>query len=544
MKKYLFVAVAVVLSAIMFSCKKEDSQNPDQPVTPETGGGYYLYGYCDKENVDGGIGNSGNVTFQVATQFPGSELTAKGTQIAGVRFYVEDGAESGSIWVANTLGTRIAEKEFTVEDAGWQYVMFDTPVNVNAENDFYVGYEASGSGYFLGYNEVKKKGSVNWVLDDSEWVTLTSISMNNYTFSIEAIMQGGDYSGEVQHDYKVIACDFPDNLRANDKVDFSVSVASFGIKTTGKLTVTCTCGTDVLTGSVSGLRNGESKTLDFTLEAASASMTKVEFEIAEDGVSEKGTSSKDVKVYAADAPYRNCILIEEFTSQSCPNCPSGIATLREAIAGMKDPSKAAWIAHHSGYVDDAFTQQGDLDIADKFGVNAAPQCMIDRTKVDYGTGTAELVWHPGYATSALLDKMAAIPADAEIGLNVNMDEFSADSTITVTVTGKCAKSAYVTIVICQDSIIANQSSGGSNFVHGEAVRGYLTESLGNELTRESDGSFSTTVSYRLPSFIYEYKGKKGFATDVDNMFIVAFVHGQGKAAVYNAAKVELKNVMR
>lgn len=548
MKKFMYFVAVLMLTTIVFSCKKDDKGNDNPPDPPIVTEDYYLYGFStDKSKSATNIGNSqpGELDFEAATEFAGSDIAAKATKIAGVRMSLGEGAISGKVFITNELGgTNVVEKEFTVENPGWQYILFDTPVEVSADLTYYVGYECKGEGYFLGCDKVNGKSNYTYINDEGVWQNFTAIGLNNYTLSLQAICQGGDYSGESQHELTVFDNNFPENIRANQHVDFKVTVISLGVKTTGKVTVKCTCGPDELTQTVNNLRNGESKTVDFSLEAASASMQNVVVEVTEDGVGKTATATKAVSVFAEDAPERNCILIEEFTSQSCPNCPDGIETLRKAIAGMDIPKKAAWIAHHSGYNPDNFTLQGDLTIASKFGANFAPSCMIDRQKVDYGEGP-ELLWHPGYSTSKLLNNLTVIPADAEMDMTVSLANFNTDSTFTVTVTGNCAKTAYITIVLCQNGIVANQSSGGSNFVHNEIVRAYLTEATGDVLNRDDDGNFTFNVTYTLPATISNYQNKHPYPTDLQNMYVVAFIHGDcsSKGAVYNADQVLFSDIM-
>jgi hypothetical protein len=70
-------------------------------------------------------------------------------QIRGVRFYKgpgNGGTHVGNLWAAD--GTKLAEATFTGESsAGWQEVVFDTPVNVTAGTTYIASYHAPNGRY-------------------------------------------------------------------------------------------------------------------------------------------------------------------------------------------------------------------------------------------------------------------------------------------------------------------------------------------------------------------------------------------------------------
>lgn len=495
-----------------------------------------------------GYGTSSS-NFKIALKFDAATIAEKGNkQIIGIRFDVNI-VEGGTVFVANELGNNIVEKEFTYTEGGWQYVMFDAPIKIEKELDYYIGYDITSSGYPIGYEEVKTsaKHCTNSYMNrgNSGWKTFKSDGLAGYGACIQAICIGGDYSKEYQHDVIAENLDVKQNFRAGDVVNFSAEIRNAGIKTTGDIDVTCTYGSEKVVEKVSGLRNGESKVVNFTIDGIGLDVNKITVNAIESEVDDAAPSNnkvtKNVAVYAADAPERVCILIEEFTSQSCPNCPDGIATLREAIAGMQHPEKAAWVAHHSGYQNDIFTLKGDLTIASKLGVYSAPDCIIDRMAVDYGRGVSEFDWHPAYATSALLDDLTSTPANATIAMNVSLQ----DSTLTVDVNGMSyPNDCYITVLLCQNGIKAAQSYGGDNFLHNEVIRAYLTSAEGDKLTLDGDKNYSAHFEYHIPATIKgETSAGKATATDIPNMYVVAFVHGKtsSKSAVYNAIKANIIN---
>lgn len=544
MKKIFSIVLVAVTLFTVIGCEKDPKDNPSSIDQNSI----YLLSYTKKASADTYLGTGNEtVTLKAVVKIEAAKVAEKGNkQVIGVRCDIGEGATNGKVFMAYELGTNVAEKEFTYTAGGSQYVIFDTPVEIEQGKDIYVGYEATGSGYFIGTESSNgtlcKNSFMYW---DGEWVNFKELAGTGYGASIEAICVGGDYSSEKQHDVAAENLKVKANARAGEVVNFSVDVRNAGIKTTGNVKVTCKYGSETVDETVATLRNGESKRFNFTINGIGLDMTKITAEVSEDGVTDENTkndkATADINVFAADAPERVCILIEEFTSQSCPNCPAGIENLREAIAGMQHPEKAAWVAHHSGYKNDIFTLNAGNTVASKLGVNFAPACIIDRMAVDYGQGVSELAWHPGYATSELLDELAAIPANATIAMNVALQ----DSTLTVDVNGMSyPNDCYITVLVCQNGIVASQSNGGNNFVHNEVVRAFLTAAEGDKLTLDGDKNYSAHFEYHIPATIKgETSAGKETATDIPNMYVVAFVHGKtsSKSAVYNAIKANIIN---
>ena len=546
MKKILSIVLVAVTLFTVIGCEKDPKDNPSSIDQNSI----YLLSYTKKAAAETYLGTGNEtVTHKAVVKIEAAKVAEKGNkQVIGVRCDIGEGATNGKVFMAYELGTNVAEKEFTYTAGGSQYVIFDTPVEIEQGKDIYVGYEATGSGYFIGTeisnSTLSKNSFMYW---DGEWVNFKTLTGQNYGASIEAICVGGDYSSEKQHDVAAENLKVKANARAGEVVNFSVDVRNAGIKTTGNVKVTCKYGSKTVDETVATLRNGESKRFNFTINGIGLDMTKISAEVSEDGVTDENTkndkTTADINIYAADAPERVCILIEQFTGQDCGYCPDGIKNMREAIAGMDHPEKAAWIAHHSGYMDDDFTVTGDNKIAKALGVNGAPSCSYDRMPVvEAGSSKAVLVCDPRSATSELLNSLAEIPANATIEMDVAFN--SNDSTLTVTVNGMSYihDNSYITIVICQDSLVGRQSNGGTNFVHNETVRHFMTADLGDELTvDDATGNYTATYTYKIPTAITGVKGK-AIATDIPNMHVGAFIHGKPSSkggSVYNAIKANI-----
>ena len=187
---------------------------------------------------------------------------------------------------------------------------------------------------------------------------------------------------------------------------------------------------------------------------------------------------------------------------------------------------------------DAFTISGTMDIANVLGVNAAPQCNIDRKVMKYNeTAKETLIWHPGYITSSLLASLIPTPAEATMELT---REFNVETReLQVVVKGNSLKDvAYVTVLVNQDNMLASQAGSAGDYYH-TSPRAFLTSSLGDKLTLDADGNYSVEYTYTIPEKV------GSFDCVLEDMEVVAFVHGDIKdkdnREIYNADKIDILN---
>jgi hypothetical protein len=360
-------------------------------------------------------------------------------------------------------------------------------------------------------------------------------------WAIQAIVVGGDYSKERQNDVILERASVSKNPKSGDDVIVSCELRGAGIIPVENVTVKCTLGGETKTVNVSEkLMNGQSVVVNF--EGLKAPLVEnvlefvsVDFEAdyANDGSSSNNRSKATLNVYTSESVERNAILVEQFTGQDCPNCPGGAKVMTAAIAGLEDPSKVVWVAHHTYYVDQ-FSLDESADIAGALGANFAPACNIDRMPVEYALGTAELIWHPGYATTKMLEIALNEPGLATIEMNRTYNAETRE--LTVEVKGRALEStAYITAIVTQSGIEARQAGGSASYVHNNAPRAFLTEAKGDKLELDEAGNYTFTATYTIPEKVGT------FDCLPENMNVVAFIHGSisdsKNRLVYNAEQV-------
>ncbi len=549
--KNLFYAVATLAFATMLfvSCEPRPTEenktpNEDEPSITLNKDAIYLLGNCTdpvNSREDGRFGMNSSYTVAVLTMLSGEDLLAHGNAIVGVRALVDGEVSEAEVIVANKLDLDsgvVARKSFKYVEGGWQYVLFDKPVEITGDT-LYVGYKITSNGFVIGLEPTSKKTDTEYMWWNNDWYKLSDMGTKGY-WSIQAIVQGGDYSAETQYAIAVDNLSVPEATRANSEFKATLEVRNAGIRLVKGVDVVANIAGQEKTISVDKeLMNGQSAKVDILVPIGAVEGSvdfSVKAKLKEQGV-ESDKFSASLNVYAGLE--RNAILIEQFTGQNCVNCPAGASAIKKAISELVDPDKVCWIAHHTYLpgVGDEFTIPGNFDVSTALGVSQYPMCNINRKEVEYEPGRIQLIWHPAATTSSLLASLIPMSADATIELT---REFNASTReLKVKVAGKSLKDlAYITVLVNQDNMIARQSGADGEY-HHTSPRAFLTAATGDKLTLDAEGNYSVEYTYTIPEKV------GSFACVLEDMEIVAFVHGdindRNNREVYNADKVNILN---
>lgn len=241
-------------------------------------------------------------------------------------------------------------------------------------------------------------------------------------------------------------------------------------------------------------------------------------------------------------------LIEEFTSQRCINCPQMAYYLEKALQQYGAPY--VYIAHHSGFVEDAFTTEPDRQILYIFGGYSNeynPAIMYNRAVLPGESNVIQGI--RDMSPEPYLQALAAaaeMPAKAEIYLQTHDDTLNIRGRVARELTDSQLRlSAY----LLEDGISPQQFPQlGLNgdpdapqdleqvFRHnGVILHHYNHNPAGDTLHTQTDGTFS--VNYPLVD-------KQGFGGNARR--IVALVHPTDTGnpqnnQVLNAAQIALNN---
>ena len=239
---------------------------------------------------------------------------------------------------------------------------------------------------------------------------------------------------------------------------------------------------------------------------------------------------------SAESQNLHMALLETFTSQHCGNCPEGHTALEGAYEGLE--SRVAWLSHHAGFANDAYTISESLQLEALYGTSTyAPAVMIDRSMA-YSEGNPGPVHYVG--TSVMmhqeLSRASSVVDNIVMGFtDIQYDAQTRQLQATVEgyfVANQNIEAPRLTVCLAEDSLIGYQSEGGNNYRHDHVVRACLTAAWGDEAINATSAgaTFSKTVTYTLPADMR-----------ANRCYLVACVNNNGASAttgreVYNSTK--------
>lgn len=283
-------------------------------------------------------------------------------------------------------------------------------------------------------------------------------------------------------------------------------------------------------------------------EALTLSVTKV------DGAEALPTMPTSGELYTALDAYERVPLVEEFTSQSCINCPFMSYYLERALQDYKASGKHhIFVAHHSGFAYDRFTKEPDKALTYLFeGNEYNPAVGYDRRVLsDQNTvlQSAKLAEKDPYLTA--VTEAGQYPALADVNITPDLTE---DGKIGVRVNGSINryfmeelgdKKVYLSVYFIENDIkpSGSQSGQGPYFQLGlddedapadlaetyrfnGVIRNYYNlDPIGDALTIKAGESYTYDVNYapqEIPSGV-----------KLENCDLIAFVNIIDKNIIQN-----------
>lgn len=295
------------------------------------------------------------------------------------------------------------------------------------------------------------------------------------------------------------------------------------------------------------------------LSAAASGNVGMMVSVQVTGASEADLSDNSFSASAFFYPsnIERSIFVEEFTGQTCPNCPAGKRTLEQAIEQSGLP--CVEIMHHSGYSADNFTTEADGEYTWFYGSNStyAPAAMFNRL-ANPAVSDVPVMNITLNNCKKSLEYANQLQPYASLGLSTTFDETTGagEATIKLLAHNNFPNAVVINMFLVQDSIVGNQSNGGTDYIHNGVLRDVITGSIWGLLLPDSftaGESMEYTAHFEVPESIYSdyyspahYNADYDIPTDPAHMRIVAYIASYDmqdlyKNMVYNSIEVPLLN---
>lgn len=451
-------------------------------------------GYCYGEIAKEGLSKIGNATIEGAVVLSEDMLAPYvGATVTGVRvgLVTADGVENLKGWIRSSLeGENLDVNESEQAEAGWN--------NISLSGGVVLAGEPLVAGFSFNQEKTVKCISVvgennneaRWIAKNGKW----ELAKKEGVLSIELVITSDNLP---EHDLEIVSFKSISSMPCpqGEDMKFDISVRN---KTLAPIS-----GFDL----EYGLGDGETTSLHQDVVLNYGEISTVEFSISQDGlvtdtpyllkvtatceddaILENNTAQRYVGWYADS--FERKVLIEEFTTEECPNCPRAINTLQQCVnAGYGD--QMTIVAHHVGFYTDWLTVEEDkeylwfFDPTGKDGTYA-PAVMLDRTVLE---GSSVPVNSIGYFADfePVLKKAIEIPSFVKVDVASEINE---NDLLNVTVDmeqmpifGVLSNDPRVTIFLIEDEIPHRAQAGISSdsFTHSHVFRACLTDLWGDPI---------------------------------------------------------------
>lgn len=221
------------------------------------------------------------------------------------------------------------------------------------------------------------------------------------------------------------------------------------------------------------------------------------------------------------------LLIETFSTEYCPNCPSGHKLLHKQVEGRND---VIFVTHHAAFYTDPYSIEQSNELTGFFfnqDYTFAPSIMVNRK--DFGYQDTQ---GPVSNIQKCVNMIRKADQDTMF-VTVNMEkEYDKDTRLLkLRIFGQCTKeieNPVINVYITEDSIKSDRQSGyNGTYVHNSTLRAIITPTYGEPIQIEN-GSYSWKTEYTVPgtiTSIEDYGTGECFETELvdENTNIVAFV---------------------
>jgi hypothetical protein len=261
---------------------------------------------------------------------------------------------------------------------------------------------------------------------------------------------------------------------------------------------------------------------------------------------EEISATKSTDFSAIENGYVREVLLEEFSTENCSNCPS-VGIYLSGI--VEECDNVNFIVHHAGYYTDDYTIPENIEMLALYNSSTfAPAAMVDRNynglANDYrGTVNPGPVFWPGNPYGGRrIDGRLSILSDVNVNINGTYNEDT--RLLTVDLAGEFvadfSEQLGVSVWITEDGIESEEQAGYSGtWTHHAVARTVLTATFGDSIltTTNIGDSYSASYEYTVPAEFVDH-----------NLSIVAFVNRMStdvnERDLLNSNAIEVSSLMQ
>lgn len=525
---------ALNAQAKLYSAASPASQAPVQKTVKDLGDGKMLYGYCSPDvtiTKKNGIGyqTDENVKITAAIRFSqGVTHLLKGRKIYQLKVGAAAPAKDVTVFIRNGQGENLWTKTTSLE-LGWNDIALDTPLTIPETEEIYIGYTFTQKNRVLVVataNETYKANGMFIASDDYALEEISELGNLCLLAEVEASAEEFKYVASLLSAYSPSPY-----ITKGESAEITLTIFNEGEEKVSRVVLGRSFNGNALNDTAYILKRsmpgGSTGSVTFTVapqESGEYSYTLKEIE--GQAVSVPAISA-EISLYNKQESFERIVLMEEFTSQQCGNCPAGQNKLHTTISGNED--RVAMVLHHSGYEPDAFTIKESNDYCYFYagGGTYAPAMMMDRTYIsDYTGGTVTPVYHPNYLAKSRFLQELLLPSVISVDIKSTYDEATRKLSLTVSgrkITDLIGSHVGLNVFLLESNYVEYQAGAGGKFEHNNFPRYVFSDVKGDLLTFNEDGTYSKEYTYTIPeSYTAFYTGKVREAFP-ENMHVVAFV---------------------
>jgi len=453
-------------------------------------------------------------------------------------------------WVRNSLTEEVV-CEVAVENyqKGWNEVTLASPITIDGTKDLYLGFsfQQSRSVKCLSFaGDSHENGA--WIGRGDSWDDYSSRNLGS--LSIEGVLEGDALPklDAIILDMKLLNTE----VEVDKELNFQATIKNNAFETIESLVFSYSLIDGSKTGQVEvkkTLEQRQQATVTFSVptEGAAAGLANsVDITLLPNGKEDDGMADNTAHfTYATYNPgerFDHIVLMEEFTTENCVNCPDATKRIGEAF-DQGYHGKIVMATHHEGYYSDWLTIPQDVEYCwfyNDGGSTYAPGAMLDRIPTGIDDSYSPIFSIP-YSDGICSRFDQALARPAFVGIETSLQYDKESRQVTINVEAQCADvfksqcpDPRITVFATIDSIKAqNQTGATGDYYHRHVTRAVLTGTWGDKFTWSDDNTFTATYTWTIPADMRE-----------DKFAAIAFI-GQYDASdatncpVFNTACAEL-----